>query len=511
MKAAFPELEVLTAENVPEDDNATRVMEDMISKGAKIIFATSYGHLDPATKVAAAHPDVVVMQQGNLIKGTVPANLGTYFGTVYEPVYLAGIAAGKATKTNKLGYVYAFPITQTTENIDAFQLGAASVNPAVQTITVATSDWCNPAKQAEAANSLLAAGCRRDQPSTRTAPRRSSRRPRRPGRLHRGLPRRRLGAGAQGLAHRFRVERGDLSTSTSSKPMLAGDFTGSKYNDNYRVGLKTGDNPFVQSVFGPSVTDETKAAHRDGQGRHLPARRLAVQGPGHGPGRCDHLRRGHDARLHGHRGSDVLRPGRRRQNSHLLSRVTHVAGTRPYPWPYDGVLDPARLALVVAGGQAWFSARTVDAEEVLGRLRTTAKVVRDAGGVVVVLHHECLGPGPRPGEHSGDLVITIAPGDSVVDCVGMSGFSGGPLDGELRRRGIDRLAVGGLGMETAVYSTLGAANDRGYECLALADASAFHDDEVGPRAIESITMSGGIFAAVGTTTALCDALLEEQP
>ena len=112
---AFPDLKVLTAENVPEDDNATRVMEDMISKGAKIIFATSYGHLDPAAKVAEAHPDVVVIQQGNLIKGTVPPNFGTYFGTVYEPVYLAGIAAGKATKSNKLGYVYAFPITQTTE------------------------------------------------------------------------------------------------------------------------------------------------------------------------------------------------------------------------------------------------------------------------------------------------------------------------------------------------------------------------------------------------------------
>ena len=64
-------------------------------------------------------------------------------------------------------------------------------------------------------------------------------------------------------------------------------------------------------------------------------------------------------------------------------------------------------------------------------------------------------------------------------------------------------------METAVYSTLGAANDRGYECLALADASAFHDAGVGPRALASITMSGGIFAAVGTTSALCDALLEE--
>ena len=172
------------------------------------------------------------------------------------------------------------------------------------------------------------------------------------------------------------------------------------------------------------------------------------------------------------------------------------------------------MALVVAGGQVWFAERTVDPEEALATLRRTAKVVRDAGGIVVVLHHSAAGhsrAGPREGERGGDLVLTIAPGDVVVDCVGMSGFSGGALDGELRRRGIDHLAVGGLGLESAVYSTLGAANDRGYECLALTDASAVHDAEAGPRAIASITMSGGIFGAVGTSIALCDALLEEQP
>jgi len=254
---AFPELKVLTAENVPEDDNAARVMEDMISKGAKIIFATSYGHLDAATKVAAAHPDVVVVQQGNLIKGAVPANLGTYFGTVYEPVYLAGIAAGKATKTNKLGYVYAFPIPQTTENIDAFQLGAASVNPAVQTFTVATSSWCDPAKQAEAAKSLLSEGVdviTQHQDCTKTIIEKTEE----AGAFT-------VGYHADGSAL---APKGWLTGSEWAwgplyvdivKTTLAGSFTGSKYNDNYRVGLKTGDNPFVQSTFGPSVTDETKA------------------------------------------------------------------------------------------------------------------------------------------------------------------------------------------------------------------------------------------------------------
>ena len=155
---AYPDLEIITAENVPENDEAARVMESMINKGAKILFATSYGHKDPALKVAAAHPDVVVIQQGNIVEGTIPPNFGTYFGTVWEPVFLAGIAAGRATKTNKVGFVYAFPISQSIDNINAFQLGAQSVNPAVKTFTVATSAWCDPGKQAEAANSLLSEG-----------------------------------------------------------------------------------------------------------------------------------------------------------------------------------------------------------------------------------------------------------------------------------------------------------------------------------------------------------------
>ncbi|MEA2718112.1 MAG: basic rane protein [Actinomycetota bacterium] len=254
---AFPDLKVLTAENVPEDDNAARVMEDMISKGAKIIFATSYGHLDPAAKVAAAHPDVVVVQQGNLIKGAVPANFGTYFGTVYEPVYLAGIAAGKATKTNKLGYVYAYPITQTTENIDAFQLGAASVNPAAQTYTVATSAWCDPAKQAEAANSLLSEGVdviTQHQDCTKTIIEKTEA----AGAFSVGYHADGSALAPKGWLTGSEWNWGPLYTDIV-KTALAGSFTGSKYNGNYRVGLKTGDNPFVQSKYGPSVSEETKA------------------------------------------------------------------------------------------------------------------------------------------------------------------------------------------------------------------------------------------------------------
>jgi basic membrane protein A and related proteins len=253
---AFPDLEVLTAENVPEDDNATRVMEGMIRKGAKIIFATSYGHKDPALKVAAAHPDVVVLQQGNIVDGAVPANFGTYFGTVYEPVYLAGIAAGKATKTNKLGYVYAFPISQTLDNINAFQLGAASVNPAAKTYVVNTSSWCDPAKQAEATKSLLSQGVdviSQHQDCTATVIRATEA----AGAYTVGYHADASALAPKGWLTGSQWDWGPLYTKMV-RTVLDGKFTGSPYNANFRVGLKTGDNPFVQSPYGPSVTDETK-------------------------------------------------------------------------------------------------------------------------------------------------------------------------------------------------------------------------------------------------------------
>lgn len=256
VKKAFPDLEVITAENVPEDDNAVRIMEDMISKGAKIIFATSYGHKDPALKVAEAHPDVVVVQQGNLVDGTMPANFGTYFGTVYEPVYLAGIAAGKATKTNKLGYVYAYPISQTIDNIDAFILGARSVNPQATLYTVNTSHWCDPGKQQAAAESLLSQGVdvlTQHQDCTGTIIKAAEAK----GVFSVGYHADASSLAPKGWLTGSEWNWGPLYTDIV-KTILDGGFAGSKYNANYRVGLKTGENPFVQSEFGPSVTEETK-------------------------------------------------------------------------------------------------------------------------------------------------------------------------------------------------------------------------------------------------------------
>jgi basic membrane protein A len=257
VEEAYPDLEVITAENVPETDEAARVMEGMIDKGAKIIFATSYGHLDAAMSVAEEHPDVVVVHQGGFVEGDIPPNFGTYFGTVYEPVYLAGILAGQATESNKLGYVYAFPIPQTLANINAFQLGAASVNPDVETYVVNTSSWCDPAAQAQAAESLLGQGVdvltqHQDCTSTITKAAEDA------GAFVVGYHADASELAPKGWLGGSEWAWSDLYTDIV-KVSLAGDFTGSEYNANFRVGYKDGANPFVQSAYGPSVDAATEA------------------------------------------------------------------------------------------------------------------------------------------------------------------------------------------------------------------------------------------------------------
>jgi basic membrane protein A and related proteins len=257
MAAANPNVELLQAENVPETAEAERVMERMISQGAKLIFPTSFGHLTPALNVAKKHPDVVFVHQGGLEPDPKVDNVGTYFGTVYEPVYMAGIAAAKATTSKKLGYIVAFPIPQTLANVNAFALGAQSVDPSITTTVVFTANWCAPATQAEAAKTLLSKGIdvlTQHQDCTKTIIETAE------------------AAGAKSVGYHYDASslapKGWLTGSEWNwgpmytdivKTVLGGGFAASKYNGDYRVGLQTGDNPFVQSPFGSSVDDSTKA------------------------------------------------------------------------------------------------------------------------------------------------------------------------------------------------------------------------------------------------------------
>jgi len=155
VEAVYGKDSTVYAENVPENAEAERVMEGMIKNGATLLFPTSYGHFDPATRVAKKYPDVTFFHMGG--PSTLP-NLGTYFGNIWQMVYVSGAAAAKMTKSNKLGFIVAFPIPQTLLNVNAFELGAKSVNPNVTTTVVFTGSWCDPAKMTEASNTLADQG-----------------------------------------------------------------------------------------------------------------------------------------------------------------------------------------------------------------------------------------------------------------------------------------------------------------------------------------------------------------
>ena len=186
-----------------------------------------------------------------------------------------------------------------------------------------------------------------------------------------------------------------------------------------------------------------------------------------------------------------------------------LAGTNPYPWPYDGVLEPARTALVVCGlQQCWADLDPA----VTGRLLTLVPAARAAGIAVVLVRHARLRTTGRPGGDlplvgytAAELLVAPADDDIVIDASTHDAFIATPLDATLRARGIDHLLLVGLAAEAVVDSTLRSANDRGYECLTVADATAPFDAHTGARALDSITKSGGIFGAVGTFAAVTDA------
>jgi len=257
VEKAFPDAEVLTAYNIPEDDTAATTMESMVSQGADILFATSYGHLDFARQVAKAHPEVAVVHQGGLLADDDPDNLGTYFGAVYEPVYLAGIAAGAATKTNKLGFVYAVPIPQTLANINAFTLGAQSVNPDITTTAVSTTSWCDPGVQADRISSLLSRGVdvvTQHQDCTKTITEATEA----AGAYSVGYHADASSLAPKGWLTGSQWDWADLYTDIVQTAM-DGEFVGSQYAAVFRGNTADGNNPFVASPFGPSVSAQTQA------------------------------------------------------------------------------------------------------------------------------------------------------------------------------------------------------------------------------------------------------------
>ena len=157
----MPGVTVVEQEKVAETIDVQKVMASMIEQdGATLIFPTSFGYFEPhVLRAAEKYPKVRFAHCGGLwTKGKHPANTGSYFGYIDECQYLDGIVSGMTSKTKKLGFVAAKPIPQVLRNINAFTMGAKSVDPACTTRVIFTGDWSLPVKEAEAANTLIDQG-----------------------------------------------------------------------------------------------------------------------------------------------------------------------------------------------------------------------------------------------------------------------------------------------------------------------------------------------------------------
>ncbi len=150
-----PGITTMFVESVPEGADSERVILNMSRKGCDIIVTTSFGFMDPTIKVAAQFPNITYLHCSGY--KTAP-NVSNYFGRMYQARYLTGMAAGKMTKTNVIGYAAAFPIPEVIRGINAFTLGVRAVNPKAEVRVVWTRTWYDPVTEKEAAKSLISVG-----------------------------------------------------------------------------------------------------------------------------------------------------------------------------------------------------------------------------------------------------------------------------------------------------------------------------------------------------------------
>jgi len=156
----IPNVTVIEQEKVAETTNCEQVMSTMIDQGdAGMIFATSFGYFKPhVLAVAPKYPKAEFLHAGGLLSDGDPPNVGTFFAYIDELEWCCGMAAGSATKSGKLGYVAAKPIPPVLRDINAFELGAKSVNPNATLTVIFTGDWFLPDKEADAVKSLADQG-----------------------------------------------------------------------------------------------------------------------------------------------------------------------------------------------------------------------------------------------------------------------------------------------------------------------------------------------------------------
>jgi simple sugar transport system substrate-binding protein len=157
---SMPGVKLVEEENVPETAAVQRSMAGMVAQdGAELLFPTSFGYFNPHVQaVAKRFPNARFAHCGGLWTDKDPKNAGSFFGYIDECQYLNGVIAGHMSKSKKIGFIAAKPIPQVLRNINAFTMGARSVDPSITTNVIFTGDWSMPVREAEATNSMADQG-----------------------------------------------------------------------------------------------------------------------------------------------------------------------------------------------------------------------------------------------------------------------------------------------------------------------------------------------------------------
>ena len=146
-------LTVAVAENVPEDATKLKAAIDLfVKRGFNIIVGTTYGYSAPIEEAAKTYPDVAFLNASGTTNGP---NLESFYARTYQAWYLAGIAAGSVTDSKKVGMVAGFPVGVVNWDINAFTLGARSVDPAIENVAVFTNSWWDPVREGQVAEAIL--------------------------------------------------------------------------------------------------------------------------------------------------------------------------------------------------------------------------------------------------------------------------------------------------------------------------------------------------------------------
>ncbi len=155
-ESKLPWLETVFIESVAESDSSRIIDRFIQGEKVDVVFTTSFGYMDDTIKAGKKYPDKLFMHCSGFKQ--LP-NVGTYFADLYQTYYLNGLMAGALTKTNKIGYVAAFPIPELIRHINAFALGIKAVNPKATVHVKWIYAWYGPDKAREAAEALIAEGC----------------------------------------------------------------------------------------------------------------------------------------------------------------------------------------------------------------------------------------------------------------------------------------------------------------------------------------------------------------